>query len=204
MQPLILVTRKDLPVSDMREFADYVKANGSKMQFGSAGVGTANHLVCYEITRAIGANVAHVSYRGSAEAMTGLVAGHLDFYCALAISVSSFIKAGTLKPIAVLTRERSPILPDLPTAKEQGFDVGDIDYWMGLFFPKNTPKLIVAKFNAALSAALDLPELQTRLREAATMVVAPERRSPGYLRGFLKSEIELWAQAIKASGIEPN
>jgi len=204
MQPLILVTRKDLPVSDMREFADYVKANGSKMQFGSAGVGTANHLVCYEITRAIGANVAHVSYRGSAEAMTGLVAGHLDFYCALAISVSSFIKAGTLKPIAVLTRERSPILPDLPTAKEQGFDFGDIDYWMGLFFPKNTPKLIVAKFNAALSAALDLPELQTRLREAATMVVAPERRSPGYLRGFLKSEIELWAQAIKASGIEPN
>ena len=204
MQPLILVTRKDLRVSDMREFADYVKANGSKMQFGSAGVGTANHLVCYEITRAIGANVAHVSYRGSAEAMTGLVAGQLDFYCALAISVSSFIKAGTLKPIAVLTRERSPILPDLPTAKEQGFDFGDIDYWMGLFFPKNTPGPIVAKFNAALSAALDLPELQTRLREAATMVVPPERRSPGYLRGFLKSEIKTWAQAIKASGIEPN
>src|SRR5215468_2451862 len=89
MQPLILIARKDLPVANLREFADYVKKNGSKMQFGSAGVGTANHLVCYEITRAIGANVAHVSYRGSAEAMTGLVAGHLDFYCALAISVSS-------------------------------------------------------------------------------------------------------------------
>jgi tripartite-type tricarboxylate transporter receptor subunit TctC len=204
VQPLILVTRKDLPVSDMREFADYVKANGSKMQFGSAGVGTANHLVCYEITRAIGANVAHVSYRGSAEAMTGLVAGHLDFYCALAISVSSFIKAGTLKPIAVLTRERSPILPDLPTAKEQGFDFGDMNYWMGRFFPKSTPEPIVAKFNAALSATLDLPELQTRLREAATTVVAPERRSSDYLRCFLKNEIETWAQAIKASGIEPN
>jgi tripartite-type tricarboxylate transporter receptor subunit TctC len=136
--------------------------------------------------------------------MTSLVSGQLDFYCALAISVSSFIKAGTLKPIAVLTRERSPILPDLPTAKEHGFDFGDIDYWMGLFFPKNTPEPIVAKFNAALSAALDLPELQTRLREAATMVVPPERRSPDYLRGFLKSEIKTWAQAIKASGIEPN
>ena len=78
-QPLILITRKDLPVSNMREFADYVKQHGSNMQFGSAGVGTANHLVCYELTRAIGASVTHISYRGSAEAMTDMLAGHLDF-----------------------------------------------------------------------------------------------------------------------------
>jgi tripartite-type tricarboxylate transporter receptor subunit TctC len=203
VQPIILVVRKDLPVSNMREFADYVKANGSKMQFGSAGVGTANHLVCYELTRAIGANVTHIGYRGSAEAMTDLVAGHLDFYCALAISVSSFIKAGSLKPIAVLTRERSPVLPDLPTAREQGFDFGDFYYWMGLFFPKDTPAAIVAKFNAALTVALDRPELQARLRDAATTVVPAERRSPDYLRGFLSREIATWGAAIKASGIEP-
>jgi len=204
VQPIILVVRKDLPVSNMREFADYVKTNGAKMQFGSAGVGTANHLVCYELTRAIGANVTHISYRGSAEAMTDLVAGHLDFYCALAISVASFIKAGTLKPIALLTRERSPILPNLPTAKEQGFDFGDFYYWMGLFFPKDTPAPIVAKFNGALRVVLDRPELQARLREAATTVVPPERRSPEYLRGFLDRETKTWAEAIKASGIEPN
>ena len=204
VQPIILVVRKDLPVSSMHDFADYVKANGARMQFGSAGVGTANHLVCYELARAIGANVTHVSYRGSAEAMTDLVAGHLDFYCALAISVASFIKAGTLKPIAVLTRERSPILPNLPTAKEQGFDFGDFYYWMGLFFPKDTPEPIVAKFNGALRVVLDRPELQARLREAATTVVPAERRSPDYLRSFLDSEIKTWARAIKASGIEPN
>jgi tripartite-type tricarboxylate transporter receptor subunit TctC len=204
VQPLILITRKDLPVSNMREFADYVKQNGSKMQFGSAGVGTANHLVCYELTRAMGANVTHISYRGSAEAMTDMLAGHLDFYCILAISGLPFIKAGTLKPIAVLTRERSPILPDLPTAREQGFDFGDFYYWMGLFFPKDTPAPIVTKFNTALNAALDRPELQARLREAATTVVPPERRSPDYLRGFLASEIKSWGDAIKASGVEPN
>jgi tripartite-type tricarboxylate transporter receptor subunit TctC len=203
VQPLILVVRKDLPVADMREFADYVKANGAKMQFGSAGVGTANHLVCYELTKAIGGNVAHISYRGSAEAMTDLIAGHLDYYCALAISVASFIKSNTLKPIAVLTRERSPILPDLPTAKEQGFDFGDFYYWMGLFFPKDTPAPIVAKFNAALSWTLDRPEVQARLREAVTTVVPPERRSTDYLRGFLASEIKTWGEAIKASGVEP-
>ena len=204
VQPIILVVRKDLPVANMREFAAYVKANAAKMQFGSAGVGTANHLVCYELTRAIGANVTHISYRGSAEALQDMIGGHLDFYCALAISVSSFIKAGTLKPIAVLTRERSPILPEIPTAKEQGYDFGDFYYWMGLFFPKDTPSPIVAKFNAALNVALDRPELQARLREAVTTVVPPERRSPEYLRGYLASEIKTWAEAIKASGIQPN
>ena len=203
MQPLILITRKDLPVSNMREFADYVKQNGSRMQFGSAGVGTANHLVCNELSRAMGANVTHISYRGSAEAMTDMLAGHLDFYCILAISAVPFIKAGTLKAIAVLTHERSPTLPDLPTAKEQGYDFGDFYYWMGLFFPKNTPPPIVTKFNAALGAALDRSDLQARLRDVATTVAPPERRSPDYLRGFLASEIKTWGEAIKASGIEP-
>src|SRR5215813_9856390 len=203
MQPLILIARKDLPVSNLREFAEYVKKNGSKMQFGSAGVGTANHLVCYELTRAMGANVTHISYRGSAEAMTDMLAGHLDFYCILAIGAVPFIKAGTLKPIAVLTHERSPTLPDLPTAKEQGYDFGDLFYWMGLFFPKGTPAPIITKFNAALGTALDRPDLQARLRDVATVVAPPERRSPDYLRGFLASEVKSWGEAIKASGIEP-
>ena len=103
----------------------------------------------------------------------------------------------------MLTHERSPILPDLPTAKEQGYDFGDFYYWMGLFFPKGTPAPIVAKFNAALGAALDRAELQARLRDVATTVAPPERRSPDYLRGFLAGEIKTWGEAIKASGIEP-
>ena len=203
MQPLILIARKDLPVANMREFADYVKQNGSKMQFASAGVGTANHLVCSQLTRAMGANVTHISYRGSSEAMTDMLAGHLDFYCILAISGLPYVKAGTLKPIAVLTHERSPVLPDLATAREQGYDFGDFSYWMGLFFPKGTPAPIVDKFNAALGAALDRPDLQARLRDVATTVAPPQRRSTDYLRGFLASEIKTWGEAIKASGIEP-
>jgi len=203
MQPLILIARKDLPVSNMREFADYVKANGPKMQFASAGVGTANHLVCSQLTRAMGANVTHISYRGSAEAMTDMLAGHLDFYCILAISGLPYIKAGTLKAIAVLTHERSPVLPELATAKEQGYDFGDFFYWMGLFFPKNTPAAIVGKLNAALGATLDRSDLQARLRDVATTVAPPQRRSPDYLRGFLASEVKTWGEAIKASGVEP-
>jgi tripartite-type tricarboxylate transporter receptor subunit TctC len=204
VQPLILITRKDLPVSNMREFAEYVKANGSKMQFGSAGVGTANHLACYELTRALGVNVTHISYRGSAEAMTDMLAGHLDFYCILAIGAVPYIKSGTLKALAVLTDQRSPALPDVPTAKEQGFDFGNFYYWMGLFFPKGTPAPIVTKLNTALNATLDNPDLQARLRAVATSVAPPEHRSSDYLRGFLASEIKTWSAAIKESGIQPN
>ncbi len=204
VQPLVLIVRKDLPVSTMGEFAAYVKTNQAKMQFGSAGVGTAPHIVCSEITKSIGATVTHISYRGSAEALQDLLAGHLDFYCALAISAIPFLKSETVKPIAILTRDRSPLLPNLPTAKEQGFDVGDFYYWMGLFFPKGTPEPIVAKFNKALNVVLDRPDLQARLREAATTVVPPDHRSPDYLRDYLASEIAAWAHAIKASGIVPN
>jgi tripartite-type tricarboxylate transporter receptor subunit TctC len=203
VQPLILITRKDLPVSNMREFAAYVKANGSHMQFGSAGVGTANHLVCSELMHAMGANVTHVAYRGSAEAMTDMLSGHLDFYCILAIGAVPYIKAGTLKPIAVLTRDRSPVLADIPTAREQGFDLGDFYYWMGLFLPKGTPAPIITKLNAALSATLDRQDLQERLRKVATTVAPPEHRSPAYLRDFLASEIKTWAAAIKENGIQP-
>jgi len=85
-----------------------------------------------------------------------------------------------------------------------GADFGDFYYWMGLFFPKGTPAPIVARFNGALRVVLDRPELQARLREAATTVVPPERRSPEYLRSFLDGETKTWAEAIKASGIEPN
>lgn len=203
VQPLILIARKGLGVKNMKEFAAYVKANQSKMQFGSSGVGSAPHLVCSELMKAMGATVTHVSYRGSAEAMQDLLAGNLDFYCALAISAVSQLKAGSVQAIAVLTKERSPIIPDVPSAKEQGFDVGDFYYWMGLFFPKDTPQAIVTKFNAALNTVLEKPELQARLREFATTVVPPDRRSPEYLRNYLDSEIDTWGKAIKASGITP-
>jgi tripartite-type tricarboxylate transporter receptor subunit TctC len=203
VQPLILIARNSLGPKNMKEFAAYVQANHGKMQFGSSGVGSAPHLVCSELTKVMGANITHLSYRGSAEAMKDVLSGHIDFYCALAATAMPQLTADAITPIAVLTRERSIILPNLPTAKEQGFDVGDFYYWMGLFFPKDTPDAIVTKFNAALGQILDRPEIQARMRDFATTVVPPERRTPQYMRKFLNDEIETWAKAIKESGITP-
>jgi tripartite-type tricarboxylate transporter receptor subunit TctC len=202
-QPLVLIVRNNLPVSNLKEFADYTKANHEKMQFGSAGVGAAPHLVCFQLTSSIGVTVTHVPYRGSAPAMQDLIAGNLDFYCSLAAVAKPLITSNSVKALAVLTPERSPLLPNVPTAKEQGFDLTDGFYWMGFFLPKGTPQPIVAKLNAAINTALDTPSVQTRLGDFATTVVAPERRSPAYLEKFLASEIAHWAPIIKASGVTP-
>jgi len=202
-QPLLLTVKNDLPVENLKEFATYMKANQAKMQFGSSGVGSAVHLACFRITSAVGATVTHVPYRGSAQALQDLIAGHLDFYCPIATAAMGPVENKSLKAIAILTQERSSLLPNLPTAKEQGFDGLDGYYWMGFFVPKGTPDPIVKKLNAAIIAALDTPEVQAHLRDLATTVVAPERRSPAYLQKFLESEITKWAGAIKDSGVVP-
>lgn len=204
VQPLLLIVRKELPVANMKEFAAYTHANQAKMQYGSSGVGSAPHLVCSRLLTAMGAKVTHLSYRGSAQAMQDLLAGNLDFYCPLASSATSLMKAKSIKGIAILTDERSPILPDLPTAKEQGFDVGENSYWMAFFVPKRTPQGVVTKLNVALNKALDTPNVQARLRDLASTVVRPEQRSPQYLSSFLDKEIKNWGETIKAAGIPPN
>jgi tripartite-type tricarboxylate transporter receptor subunit TctC len=111
------------------------------------------------------------------------------------------IQAKSIKVLAVLTRERSPLFPDLPTAREQGLDVTDGYYWMGLFAPKGTPAPIIAKLNAALVGALDTPALQARLRDTTATVVPPDQRSSAYLQNYLGTEITKWAAIMKATEV---
>ena len=202
-QPMVLTVKYDLPVASLREFAGYVRTHQAKLQFGSAGVGSAVHLACFQFTAAIGATVTHVPYRASAPALQDLIAGRLDFYCPIAVAAIPQIEGKALKALAILTRERSPLMPDLPTAKEQGFDGIDGYYWMAFFFPKGTPDAIVRTLNAAIDTTLDTPALQARLRDLGTTVVTRERRSPGYLQQYLASEIAKWADAMKAGGVTP-
>jgi tripartite-type tricarboxylate transporter receptor subunit TctC len=202
-QPLILIVRSGIPAKDLREFASYVKANQEHMQFGSTGVGSGPYLACVMLNSAMGAKVTAVPYRSSAPAFTDMLAGTLDYYCPLAVGAIPFINNNQVNALAILTAERSPLMPDLPTAKEQGFDVANGYYWMAFFLPKGTPEPIVGKLNAAISAALDDVSVQARLREVATSVVAPERRSPVYLRKFLAGEIANWRATMAASGVTP-
>src|ERR1700731_3300795 len=121
--PLVLVARKDMPVKDMKEFVAYAKANKDKMQFASAGTGSAIHLGCALVNLATGLDVVHVPFRGANPAVQDLISGRVDYLCDIITTAKPQIDAGTVKPIAVLTKARSPALPNVPTAIEQGFEV---------------------------------------------------------------------------------
>jgi len=196
--PFQLVTRKDFPATTLSEFVAYAKANHAKMTFGSAGAGSAIHLGCIVINQAMGVTITHVPYRGAAPAMQDLGGGQIDFMC---VSAAPQIQAHLVKPIAELSLERLPQLPDLPTAREQGFDDMDSYTWIAFFLPKGTPQPIIKVLNEATARALDTPWVKERVEAIGATVVAPARRSPEYLGRFVRSEIEKWAVPIKASGI---
>jgi tripartite-type tricarboxylate transporter receptor subunit TctC len=200
-EPIVLVVRKDLPADNLQEFIAYAKANQARMQYGSAGAGGSNHLAAVLLNAAIGINVTHVPYRSGAHAIQDLVGGRIDYLCTSGASAIPQIAGKTVKAIAILTKERSPVLPGLATAHEQGLANFDIPSWYAIFLPKGTPAPIIRKLHDAAVAAMETPPVQARLKEIGAHVVAPERRSPEYLGKFLVSEIEKWRIAIKASGV---
>jgi len=200
-QPLVLVVRKDMPVSSLHEFAVYARANAAKMSFGSGGAGSSTHLGCVLLNSAIGVDVQHVPYRGSAPALQDLIAGRIDYLCDSVSTELPQIKAGAVKPIALLARRRSAVLPDVPTAHEQGLPNFEANNWIGLFFPKNTPEPIVRRLHDATIEAMNTPSVRSRMAAIGTDLVATDRTTSDYLRRFVVSEIKKWAAPIKASGV---
>ena len=198
--PLVLVVRKDLPVNSMKEFVAYARANADKMQFASAGTGSAIHLGCALMNSVTGLNVVHVPYRGSNPAMQDLASGRVDYLCDIVTTAKPQIDGGTVKAIAVLDDERSTALPDVPTAKEQGFDVKAYT-WNAFFAPKGTPQPIVDKLNHAMIETMKTPSVREKLTAVGLKLVTEDRATPAYLDSFVKSEIAKWAVLIKASGI---
>jgi tripartite-type tricarboxylate transporter receptor subunit TctC len=199
-QPVLLIARKDLPATNLQELVAYAKAHQETMQYGSAGPGSATHLACIRFNMAAGIDIPHVPYRGGTPAMADLIAGRIDYQCATT-SALPHIESGTVKPMAIFAKQRSPMLPQVATAQEQELGEFEADVWFGIFLPKGAPAEIVRKLHAACIASMDLPAVQERFRTIATSVVAPERRSPQYLQKFVESEIEKWAGPIKASGL---
>jgi tripartite-type tricarboxylate transporter receptor subunit TctC len=200
-QPVVLITRPDLPVGSLQEFIAYTKANQAKMQYGSSGAGSTVHLACSLLNAKLGVQVTHIPYRGTAPATQDMLAGRLDYMCPLSASATPQIESGQVKVITVLAKDRSPVLPNLASAFEQGLADLDTRGWNGFFLPKGTPAAIVQKLNEAASATIDTPSVRERLREIGVSTVAPERRSPDYLQKFVEVEIEKWAAPIRSAGV---
>ena len=202
--PIVLIARKDLPANNLKEFVAYAKANEAKMQFGSAGAGSATHLGCVVLNTAMGTpKITHVPYKGTGPAMQDLIAGRIDYLCEIISTAKPQIDGHNVKPIAILTKTRSPVEKDIPTSAEQGLDVQAYT-WNAIFLPKGAPEAIVKKLNAAMVQAMHDPAVKDRLQSFGAQVVSDDRATPAYLASFVKSEIAKWAVPIKASGVSVN
>ncbi len=190
--PLMLMVKKDLAPNDLNEFIAFAKTNHAKMTFSSGGTGTSSHVSCVMLNQLMGVDVTHVPYRGGGPAFADLIAGRIRLHLQLRLDRGRSREAGPVKAIAMLARERTPLLPELRTADEQGLKDFDVSAWNAILLPKSATPAMVAKFNAAVSKALDQPALRERFDAIGLIAAAPDRRSPQYLRKFINAEVEKW------------
>jgi tripartite-type tricarboxylate transporter receptor subunit TctC len=197
----VLLVRKDFPADTLADFIAYAQANEARMHFGSAGAGSATHIVCLLLNSAMGTKVSHVPYRSTMQAIEDVIAGRIDFVCDAGSTAVPLVEGNVVKAIAHLGPQRAPMLSNLATAREQGLPGIAVYGWNALFFPKETPEPIVRALNKAAGDMLERPALREQLHRIGLPIPSPERRSPNYLARFVVSEIETWAAPIKASGV---
>jgi tripartite-type tricarboxylate transporter receptor subunit TctC len=171
------------------------------MQYGSAGAGSATHLGCVLLNYLIGVDITHVPYRGTGPAMQDLQGGRIDYLCEIISTAKPQVDGGTVKPIAIMTKERSPALPNVATGLERGTPKLEAYTWNAIFLPKGASADLVKKLNAAAVETIKTPAVRERLAALGAVVVSEDRTTPEYLAQFLKGEIEKWAGPIKASGV---
>jgi tripartite-type tricarboxylate transporter receptor subunit TctC len=197
----VLVTRKDLPANNLQEFIAHARANQATMHYGSAGAGSATHMTCVQLDIAMGTSITHVPYRGTAPALQDIVAGRIDFMCEVISTALPHIRSGAVKPLAILSNSRTPVVPDVPTALEQGLPDVDGDGWNAFFFPRRTPEPIVRKLASALEETLETASVRDRIVAAGLKLPPREQRGPEALGRLVTSDLKKWAPPVKASGI---
>ena len=196
----VLVTRKDFPAETLPEFIAYAKANQAKMSFGSAGGGSATHITCVLLNVAIGIEVTHIPYRGTAAAMQDMMGSRIDYICDVISTALPLIRSNSIKPLAMLSPQRSAVLPDVATADAQGLRGFDADAWNAFFLPRGTPEPIVRRLAKVTSDVIDIAWVRERLEGLGLNVPPPQRRTPDYLAKLIPSELAKWAGPVKASG----
>jgi len=198
--PILIVSRKDFPATDLKSFAAYLKANESKINEAHAGAGSVSHTTCTMFNVQLGIKPTLVPYTGTGPVLNDLVARKVDYACDQIVNLVEQIKAGTIKAYAIATPERSPALPDVPTTIEAGMPEYQVSAWNALFAPKGTPKEIVAKLNDALNKALDDPATKKRLLDLGAVLPEGKERTSAWLGEFVAQEVARWTPIIQKGG----
>jgi tripartite-type tricarboxylate transporter receptor subunit TctC len=202
--PYWIVAKATLPVKDLKELIAWLKANSDKASAGAVGVGMGSHLCGIMLQQNIGTKFQMVPYRGGAPALQDLVAGQVDLMCDLAANSLAHARAGRVKPLAVLAKERWFAAPDVPTADEAGIPGFYVSTWHGLWVPKGTPREIVDKLNSAAVAAMADPGVRRRIADQGMEIPPLNQQTPEALGAYHKAEVEKWVPIIKAANIKPD
>jgi tripartite-type tricarboxylate transporter receptor subunit TctC len=200
--PLLIVSKKSLPASDLKGLIAWLKANGDKATQGITGAGTALHIAGVSFKKETGTTHPFVSYKGGAPAIQDLVAGQIDFMIDIAANALPQVKAGNLRAYAVTARERMGAAPDIPTVDEAGLPGLHVSIWYALWAPKGTPKDAISKLNGAVVGALADAGVRKRLAELGFELPSREEQAPEALAARQKAEIERWWPIIKAANIK--
>jgi tripartite-type tricarboxylate transporter receptor subunit TctC len=188
-----------VPAKTLKELVEWVKANPDKGNYGTPAAGTLPHFFAVSFAKIVGLDLRHVGYRGSAPALTDLVAGQITMVFTTTSDLLEQHKAGRVKVLASSDAARSPFLPDVPTFKEAGYNIVGSG-WYGLFAPAKTPPDVVARLNAAAVAAVQNPQVKERLLGFG---LVPTGTSAAEFGRIQKADSELWAPAVRASGFTP-
>jgi|LNFM01.1.fsa_nt_gb tripartite-type tricarboxylate transporter receptor subunit TctC len=197
---ILVVNAAKVPASTLQEFIAYAKANPTKLNYGSAGTGTPNHLGADQITRQAGISVAHVPYRGGGPAVADLVAGNVEVAVIATGLVIEHVKAGTLKVLAAVAPKRLPFLPDVPTTGEGGLPTYDTANWFGIVAPAKTPAAVVGDLNRVLTSMADDKAILDRIERAYML---PFRVSPDEFAAMVKADNPKWEKVVREAGIKP-
>jgi len=201
--PLVIVGRKTLPASDLKEFIAWLKANPDKASQGTSGAGGASHVAGVFFQKRTETQYRFVPYRlGATSAMQDLIGGQIDMLIDLAANSIPHVRSGNVRAFAVTARTRLAAAANIPTVDEAGLPEFYASFWHGLWAPRNTPSPIVAKLNAAVVNALSDPAVRQRLVDLGQEVFPRERQSPTALGAFQKAEIEKWWPIIRTAGIK--
>jgi tripartite-type tricarboxylate transporter receptor subunit TctC len=195
--PLFLVVNPSLPVKNFAEFLDHVKKAKGNINYASGSIGSTTHLSMELFKTMANVQLQHIPYKGSGPAIAAILGGEVQIMFELMPSAMPHVKSGRMRALAVTSRQRSQVMPELPTVAESGLPGYEVGSWFALCAPGKTPKGVVDKISADVAAAVNAPEMQQRILGlgAQPVVMTPEE-----FRGFLQAEITKWSKVVKDSG----
>jgi tripartite-type tricarboxylate transporter receptor subunit TctC len=200
--PYWMTTRKTLPVSNLKELVDWLKANPDKATASTTGTASMARFCGMGFQKATGTTIQYVPYRGGAPALNDLVSGQIDLNCDLAANSLAQYRSGNIKALAVMTKARWSAAPEVPTTDEAGFPGLYYSTWHGFWAPKGTPADVVEKLNAAANAAMADPATQKRIADLGMDLPPADIRTPAAFAAFHKAEVEKWHPIVKAAGVK--